>query len=78
MRVQNQTGNHPTKWDRTGTIVEVRQFHQYLVRMDGSGRLSLRNRKFLRKYVPSIGHPQDVPYLRPWPSHLDTPPPHPT
>ena len=52
VRIQNQTGPHPTKWDRTGTIVEVRQFHQYLVRMDGSGRLSPRNRKFLRKYVP--------------------------
>lgn len=52
VRIQNQTGSHPTRWDKTGVIVEVRQFDQYLVRVDGSGRLTLRNRKFLRRYVP--------------------------
>lgn len=52
VRIQNQTGNHPLKWDKTGSIVEVRQFHQYLIRLDGSGRRSLRNRKFLRRYTP--------------------------
>ena len=51
-RVQNQTGNHPLKWDKTGSVVEVRQLHQYLIRLDGSGRQSLRNRKFLRRYTP--------------------------
>ena len=35
-------------------IVEVRQFDQYVVRVDGSGRVTLRNRKFLRKYTPVI------------------------
>ena len=52
VRIQNQTGPHPNKWDRTGVVVEVRQFHQYLIRVDGSGRQTLRNRKFLRKYTP--------------------------
>ena len=52
VRVQNQIGQHPLKWDKTGTIIEVRQFDQYVVRMDGSGRVTLRNRKFLRKYIP--------------------------
>ena len=52
VRIQNQTGPYPTKWDKTGTVVEVRQFDQYVVRVDGSGRVTLRNRKFLRKYVP--------------------------
>ena len=52
MRIQNQTGLHPTKWDHTGVVIEVRQFHQYIIRMDGSGRHTLRNRKFLRKYIP--------------------------
>ncbi len=28
------------------------QFHQYLIKIDGSGRQTLRNRKFLRKFVP--------------------------
>ncbi|GFO46499.1 F-box protein skp2b-like [Plakobranchus ocellatus] len=54
VRIQNQTGPHPTKWDKTGIVVEVRQFDQYVIRVDGSGRTTLRNRKFLRKYVPVI------------------------
>lgn len=54
VRIQNQTGPHPTKWDKTGVVVEVRQFDQYVVRVDGSGRVTLRNRKFLRKYLPII------------------------
>ena len=52
VRIQNQVGPHPNKWDKTGTIIEVRQFDQYVVRVDGSGRATLRNRKFLRRYVP--------------------------
>ena len=52
VRLQNQTGNFPLKWDKTGIIIEVRQFDQYLVKIDGSGRTTLRNRKFLRKYLP--------------------------
>ena len=52
--VQNQNGTHPTKWDRFGVIVECNNHDQYLVKMDGTGRLSLRNRKFLRQYsLPS-------------------------
>ena len=52
VRVQNQVGNNPRRWDRTGIVVEVRQFDQYAIRIHGSGRVTLRNRKFLRKYVP--------------------------
>ena len=54
VRIQNQTGPHPTKWDKTGIIIEVRQFNQYVVRVDGSGRITLRNRKFLRQYTPVV------------------------
>ena len=35
-------------------VIEVRQFDQYVVRVDGSGRVTLRNRKFQRKYIPAI------------------------
>ena len=52
VRIQNQTGPHPLKWDKTGVVVEVRQYDQYVIRVDGSGRVTLRNRKFLRKYHP--------------------------
>lgn len=54
VRLQNQTGPFPKKWNRTGSVIEVRQFDQYVVRVDGSGRVTLRNRKFLRKYIPVV------------------------
>merc|ERR1711888_187345 len=50
--VQNQTGRHALKWDKSGTIVEVLPFDQYRVRMDGSGRVSTRNRKFIKPISP--------------------------
>ena len=68
VRVQNQIGNHPTKWDNTGVVVEVRQYDQYVIRMDGSGRVTVRNRKFLRQYIPVHSPPprrtimDDLPY----------------
>nr|KAG5701617.1 hypothetical protein BaRGS_019306 [Batillaria attramentaria] len=34
VRIQNQTGPNTTKWDKTGLVVEVRQFDQYVVRVD--------------------------------------------
>ena len=58
VRVQNQIGRHPKKWDKTGLIIEVRQFDQYVIRIDGSGRLTTRNRKFLRKFTPVHDLPQ--------------------
>ena len=50
--MQNLTGNHPRRWERTGSVVEVKQHHQYVVKIDGSGRLTLRNRQHLRKFIP--------------------------
>jgi hypothetical protein len=50
--VQNQTGPHSLKWDRSGMVVEVLPFDQYKIKMDGSGRISLRNRKFLKPITP--------------------------
>ena len=56
--VQNQVGNAPKKWDRSGVVVEVLENDQYLIRIDGSGRVSRRNRRFLRLYKrPDFGHP---------------------
>ena len=46
--VQNQIGNSPTKWDLTGVVAEVRQFDQYVITLDHSGRDSVRNRKYLK------------------------------
>ena len=57
VRIQNQTGPHPTKWDKTGIIIEARQFDQYVMRVDGSGRVTICNRKYLRKYIPVSQQP---------------------
>ena len=51
--LQNQHGPHPKRWDYSGTVVEVMPHHQYLVKVDGSGRLTRRNRRFLRKFEPA-------------------------
>ena len=55
--IQNLVGNHPKCRERTGVVVEVKQFHQYVVRIDGSGRVTLRNRQHLRKFVPFYDKP---------------------
>ena len=47
--IQNQTGRYPTKWDKTGVIVEIRPHSQLVIKVDGSRRLTLRNRRFVRE-----------------------------
>ena len=42
----------PNKWDETDTVVQVGQNDQYVLKVDGSWRLTLRNCKFLRKMLP--------------------------
>lgn len=72
--IQNLVGNHPRKWERTGVVVEVRQFHQYVVRVDGSGRVTLRNRQHLRKFKPfQASAPSEM-----WQPTCDRPPIPPT
>ncbi len=49
--VQNLVGNNPLRWERTGVVIEVLPFKQYKVKLDGTGRVTLRNRKHLRKFL---------------------------
>lgn len=76
--LQNLVGNHPRRWERTGTVVEVRQYHQYVVRVDGSGRVTIRNRQHLRKFTPfhstqSLGSPvEPTPLVRQLEAPADT------
>ena len=49
--IQDQKGNNSKRWNCTGTIVEVKEFDQYVIKVDGSGRLTVRNRKFLRPLI---------------------------
>ena len=78
--VQNQCGPHPTKWDRSGCLVEALPHDQYLVRLDGSGRVTRRNRQHLKHitaFTPDpvggpIGPLQLAPALG---AHVDPPQP---
>ena len=57
--LQNLTGNYPLRWERTGVVVEVKPFNQYVIRLDFSGRVTLRNRKHLRQFTP-FSAPRDI------------------
>ena len=48
VQVQNQRGPHSNKWDLSGTVIEVVGHDSYTVKMDGSGRVTHRNRQFLK------------------------------
>ncbi len=50
--IQNQVlaSRRPKKWDRQGVIIATGEHDQYLVRVAGTGRLTLRNRRFLRRF----------------------------
>ena len=52
--LQNLSGNYPLRWERTGTVVEIKPFKQYTVKVDGTGRVTLRNRRHLRKFTPIL------------------------
>ena len=56
--VQEQKGSEPLRWKKSGIVVEKKEYDQYVIRMDGSGRTTLRNRKFLRRIEPL--HPREV------------------
>lgn len=50
--IQNQVGPRARKWDKSGVVVADMGHSQYKVRVDGSGRITLRNRSFLKRIVP--------------------------
>ena len=52
VHIQNQYGNHPTRWDKTGIVMQVGEHDKYMVRVHGSRRVTARNRRFLRKFFP--------------------------
>eukprot|EP00112_Aurelia_sp_Birch-Aquarium-sp1_P001604 Seg1173.18 transcript_id=Seg1173.18/GoldUCD/mRNA.D3Y31 product="putative protein K02A2.6" protein_id=Seg1173.18/GoldUCD/D3Y31 len=64
--IQNQMGNHPKRWEKTGRVVEALDNRQYRIKVDGSNRITLRNRRFLRKIMPVADSPPSIlqrPYL---------------
>jgi len=51
--IQNQTGNYPRWWDRSGTVVESHGYNSYTVKVDGTSRVMRRNRKYLWCFLPA-------------------------
>ena len=52
--IQNQHGTPKSakRWDKSGEVIEVLDFDKYLIKVDGTGRVTTRNRRFLRKAQP--------------------------
>lgn len=67
--VQNQYGNRPGKWSNTGVIFEVHPNRQYSIMLDGSRRITLRNRKFIRKISPEARKHPGIKYS----AHVNVP-----
>ena len=70
--IQNQSGRFPKKWDKSGVIVETKPNDQYVVKVAGTGRLTLRNRRFLRKYSPHYKQGPEWQFAQPEESLTDT------
>ena len=49
VRVQNQTTTRTTKWDKTDMVTKLISDRKYEVMMDGSRRITTRNRRHLRR-----------------------------
>jgi hypothetical protein len=52
--IQNQRGNNPTKWDKTGIVIENNPNRKVMIRVDGSRRVTMRNRRFVIPMVPML------------------------
>ena len=52
--IQNQhgAGKIANRWDKSGLVLEHLGFNKYRVKVDGSGRITDRNRQFLKKFTP--------------------------
>ena len=52
--LQNQhgAGKSAKRWDRTGLVLDDLGHNKYRVKVDGSGRVTDRNRQYLRQFTP--------------------------
>lgn len=63
--VQNKHDKrHMNKWNLSGRIVEILPHRQYKVRLDGSGRVSLRNRKHIKPVPNQFSGLASLPHLK--------------
>ena len=67
-------GNHPKRWDKRGVVIQADKEHrQYKVMTFGSRRMTIRNRKHLRKFTP-VNTPANMPLGLPKNSLLSSAP----
>ena len=71
--IQDQHGNTPKQWNKTGVVIEAGPYHSYHVSVDGSRTITKRNRKYLRKFTPT---PVSPPVTKPPMSPMPLPEPH--
>ena len=52
--IQNQrgVGKAGKRWDRSGVVLEDNGYDKYTIKVDGSGRVIDRNRRYLRSFTP--------------------------
>ena len=60
VQIQNQRGNNPKRWNKSGRVIEKLDFDQYLVKVDGGGRITRRNRRFLKKIISTLADKEFV------------------
>ena len=64
--IQNMGTTKHKRWDRTGIVVEQLPFRKYCIRLDGSGSVVTRNRRFVRQSF--LNRPAAQPVISPQPS----------
>ena len=52
--IQNQhgAGKIAKKWEKTGLVLENLGYNKYRIKVDGSGRVTDRNRQYLHQFTP--------------------------
>ena len=59
MFIQNQraAGNLAKRWDKTEVVLKDMGFDKYMIKVDGSGKVTHRNRRYLRNFKPAAESP---------------------
>ena len=60
VQIQNQKGTDPKRWNKSRKVIKRLDHDQYLVKVDGGGRLTRRNRRFLKKIISTLADKEIV------------------
>merc|ERR1712082_3042 len=59
VRIQNHTTVRTRRWDKTGVVMKILRDRQYEILVDGGRRLTVRNRRHLRKVEAPVEDKKD-------------------